>query len=148
MELGKAFSRWWHCACLKCVSGLPRPEKSLNYLKCIFVFDLVLQSCSDIKYWNRMQLFFYFIVLIDIVASVVGTCFVYCVSRCRLKFFFAFWGKVCSWFPKLIWSQMDWVWGSFSKLGLYSVTFDLNRLKCSQIVETYVSFDDINFFDN
>ena len=31
MELVKAFARWWPCACLKCVSGLRSPEKSLNF---------------------------------------------------------------------------------------------------------------------
>ena len=75
MELVKAFTRWWPCACLKWVSGLRSPEKSLNFSNCIFVFDLVLQCCSDITYWNWMQLFFYLIVSIDIVGSVVGTCF-------------------------------------------------------------------------
>ena len=120
MELVKTFTRWWPCACLKWVSGLRSPEKSSNFSNCIFVFDLVLQCCSDIKYWNWMQLFFYLIVSIDIVASVVGTRFVYCVSRFRLKFFLiAFWGNVCSWFPKMIWLQMDWVCVFFKVRALF-----------------------------
>ena len=97
-------------------------RKELNFLRCILVFDLVLKCCSDINDWNWMQLFFYLFVLLDIVASVVGTCFFSCVSRFRVKFFlFALWGNVCSWFPKLIWSQMDWVCGSF---------FELNNNSC------------------
>ena len=147
MELVKAFECWWTCTCLNCNSGLRRPEKKLNFSKCILVFDLVLQGCSDINYWNWMQLVFHFIVLVDIVECVVGTSFFKCVSRLRLKFFLiGFWGNVCSWFPKLIWLQMDWVWGFFLKLGPYWLTLYLNRLNISKNVETYVSFDDIKSF--
>ena len=147
MELVKAFARWWRCACLKSVSGVRRPEKSLNFSKYRFVFDLVLKRCSDINDWNWMQLFFYLFVLLDIVASVVGTCFFNCVSRFRLKFFLiAFWGNVCSWFPKFIWLQMDCVWVLFLNLGPYWLTLDLDGLNISKNVENYVSFDNIKSF--
>ena len=65
----------WPCACLKCVSGLRRLENFLNFLRCILVFDLVLEYGSDINERNWLQLLLYFIVLIDTVASVIGMSF-------------------------------------------------------------------------
>ena len=41
MEPVNAPGRWWPCACLKCVSGLRRLEETLNFLRCIHVFDMV-----------------------------------------------------------------------------------------------------------
>ena len=43
MEVVNALARWWPCACLKCVSGLRRLEKTLNFMRCIHVIDLVLK---------------------------------------------------------------------------------------------------------
>ena len=87
METVNAPARWWHCACLKCVSGLRRQEKTLNFLICIHVIDLVLKYGSDINEGNWLQLLFYFIVLMGIVASVIGMSFFSCVPGFRLKFF-------------------------------------------------------------
>ena len=87
MELVKAFAHWWPCACLKCVSGPRSPEKRLNFSKYVLVFDLVLQCCSDIIYWNWMQLFFHFFVFIDTVASVVGTIFFWLCSTFWIEIF-------------------------------------------------------------
>ena len=70
-------ARWWHCACLKSVSGLRRLENTLNFLRCIHVFDLVLKYGSDINEGNWLQLLFYFIVMMGIVASVIGLSFFY-----------------------------------------------------------------------
>ena len=75
MEPVNAPACWWPCACLKCVSGLRRLEETLNFLRCIHVFDLVLKYGSDIKEGNWLQLLFYFIVLMGIVASVIGMSF-------------------------------------------------------------------------
>ena len=75
MQPVNAPARWWPCACLNCVSGLRRLEKTLNFLICICVFDLVLKYGSDINEGNWLQLLFYFIVLIGIVVSVVGMSF-------------------------------------------------------------------------
>ena len=72
MEPVNAPARWWPCACLKCVSGLRRLEKALNFLRCIHVIDLVLKYGSDINEGNWLQLLFYFIVLMGIIASVIG----------------------------------------------------------------------------
>ena len=79
-------ARWWHCACLKRISGLRRLEKTLNFLICIHVIDLVLKHGSDINEGNLIQLLFYFIVLMSIVASVIGMSFFSCVSSFRLSF--------------------------------------------------------------
>ena len=75
MELVDAPAHRWPCACLKCVSGRRRLENFLNFLRCILVFDLVLEYGSDINEGNWLQLLFYFIVLIGIVASVIGMSF-------------------------------------------------------------------------
>ena len=136
MELVKAFAHWWPCACLKCVSGPRSPEKSLKFSKYILVFDLVLQFCSDIIYWNWMQLSFHFFVFIDIVASVVGTIFSrLCFTFWIEIFFCCFCGNFCNWFANLLWLQMDWVWGSFLDFWLYSLTLDLNRRKSSKMLK-------------
>ena len=86
MEPVTAPARWWPCACLKCVSGLRRLEKTLNFLRCIHVIDLVLKYDSDINEENWLQLLFYLIVLMGIVASVIGLSFFSYVSGFRLKF--------------------------------------------------------------
>ena len=86
MEPVNALAPWWPSACLKCVSGLRRLEKTLNFLRCIHVIDLVLTYGSDINEGNWLQLLFYSIVLIGVVASVIGMAFFSCVSGFRLKF--------------------------------------------------------------
>ena len=75
VEPVNAPARWWPCACLKYVSGLRRLEKTLNFLRCIYVIDLVLKYGSDINEGNWLQLLFYFIVLMRIVAFVIGISF-------------------------------------------------------------------------
>ena len=74
-QLVSALGRWWPCACLKCVFSLRRLEKTLKLLKCIHVFHLVLKYALDINEGNCLQLLFYFIVLMGVVASVMGICF-------------------------------------------------------------------------
>ena len=86
MEPVIALARWWPCGCLKCVSGLRRREETLNFLRCIHAFDLVLKYALDIDAGNSLQLFFYFIALISIVASVIGMCCFSCAAGFRLKF--------------------------------------------------------------
>ena len=49
VESVNALARWWPCACLKCVSGLRRLERTLNFLRCIHAIDLVLKHASDIN---------------------------------------------------------------------------------------------------
>ena len=47
-----AYARWGTCACLKCGSGLRSLEKTLDFLRCIHVFDCVLKYGSDINEGN------------------------------------------------------------------------------------------------
>ena len=75
LEPDDAPSRWWPCACLKCVSDMRRLEKTLNFLRCIHVFDLVLKYGSDINDGNWLQLLLYFIVLMGIATAGIGMSF-------------------------------------------------------------------------
>ena len=86
MEPVNAPACWWPCTCLKCVAGLRRLEKTLNFLRCIHVIDLVLKYDSDITEENWLQLLFYLIVLMGVFASVIGLNFFSYVSGFRLKF--------------------------------------------------------------
>ena len=61
---------WWPCICLKSVSGPRWLEGNLVFLRCIHVFDLVLEFVSDINERNWSQLLLYFIVLMGVVDSV------------------------------------------------------------------------------
>ena len=72
------------CSCTCSLVPLRVPEmcfwpaktrKSLNFLRCIHVIDLVLKYGSDINERNWLQFLFYFIVLMSIVASVIGMSF-------------------------------------------------------------------------
>ena len=80
MEPVNAPAGWWPCAYPKSVSGLRRLKKTLNFLRCIDVIDLVLECGSDINEGNWLQVLFYFIVLMGIVASVIGMTFFSYVS--------------------------------------------------------------------
>ena len=55
----------------KCVSDLPRLEKPLNFLSWKHVLELVLKCGLEIFERNWLELLFYFIVLMVIVASVL-----------------------------------------------------------------------------
>ena len=121
----------WPCACLKCVSGLRRLKKFLNFLKCIHVIDLVLKYGSDINEGNWLQLLFYFIVMIGIVASVIGMSFFSAVFQVLDWSFVVlhFYGNVCNWIPKVIWPRMDWFWDFF----LENVWSEICK-KCSIVI--------------
>ena len=108
MDAVNAPAHRWPCACLKCVSGLRRLENFLNFLRCIHVFDLVRKYGSDINEGNWLQLLFYFIVLIGIVASVIGMSFFSAVFQVSVWSFLVlnFNGNVCNWIPEVIWPRM------------------------------------------
>ena len=65
---------------------LAKTGRNLNFLRCIHVFNLVLKYCSDINEGNCLQLLFYFILLMGMVASVIGMSFFIHVLGFRLKF--------------------------------------------------------------
>ena len=141
-----ALARCWSCACLKCVSGLRRLEKTLKLLRCIRVFELVLKYGSVINEGNWLQLLFYFLVLMGTVASVIGMSF--------FQLCFRFWIEVFSYctltetfeigFPK--WFDHEWIdFGVFwlkvaSFVDFISVWTKICK-NCS-----FVFSDDINFF--
>ena len=87
MEPVNALAHCWPSACQKSVSGPRRLEKTLNFLRCIHVIDLVLKYGSDINEGNWLQLLFYFLVLIDIVVSVIGMSFLQLCFRFQIEVF-------------------------------------------------------------
>ena len=112
IETVNVLARLRPCACLKFVSGLWKLEKNMNFWRCFYGLDLVLNYGSDIIKGDWLQLLFYFTLpliekppLRDWVSSA--------------KFQFLDWsflvlhfdGKVCKWIPILIWSWMDWFCG-------------------------------------
>ena len=52
-----------------------KTRKTLNFLRCLYVIDMVLNYGSDINERTWLQPLFYFIVLMGIVASVIGMSF-------------------------------------------------------------------------
>ena len=50
-------------------------RKSLNFLRYIYVIDMVLKYGSDINEGNWLQLLFYFIALTGIIASIIEMSF-------------------------------------------------------------------------
>ena len=109
-----AYARWWPCTCLKCGSGLRRLEKTLDFLRCIHIIDLVLKYGSEINEGNWLQLLFYFIVLIGIVAFVIGMSFFSAVFPFLDGNFLVlhFDGNVCKWIPKVIWPGLKLIFFS------------------------------------
>ena len=64
-----------------------KTRKNLHIFRCIHVFGLVLKNFAEINEGNRLQLLFYFIVLMGIVALVIWLSFFYLGFGCfRLKF--------------------------------------------------------------
>ena len=115
-----ATARWWHCACLKCVSGLEKLEKTLNFLRCVYVIDLVLKYGSDINEGNWLQ-------LLSFLCFDEYKCFRYWNAFFRAVFQVLDWsflglhfdGNVCSWNPKWIWPRMDWFWDFCWKMASF-----------------------------
>ena len=117
-------------------------------LRCIHVIDLVLKYGSDINEGNWLQLLFYFIVLMGIVASVIGMSFFIFVSGFRLKF-----SRIGLWWKRL---QLDsksdlttkgLILGFFVGEWLLSLTSYLHALKTARIVQMFFFFfDDIKSF--
>ena len=147
MEPVTAPARWWPCACLKCVSGLRRLEKTLNFLRCIYVIDLVLKYDSDINEENWLQLLFYLIVLMGIVASVIGLSFFSFVSGFRLKFSrIALWPKRLQLDSKSDLTTNGLILGFFVGKWVLWLTSYLYGLKFAKIAQLLFLLDDINFF--
>ena len=115
LEPVNALPLWWPWARLICVSGLRRLEKTLNFLRCIHVFDLVLKYGSDISGGNWLQLLSYIIVLMGIVTAIIGMSFFSCVSCFRLKFPpIALWRKRLQMDSKSDLTTNGLIWGFFN----------------------------------
>ena len=137
----------WRCAWMKYVSGMRRLEKILNFLRCIHVFDLVLKYGSGIYEENWLQLLFYFIVMIGIVASVTGMIFFstkFQVLDCSFLVL-PFDGNVCNWIPEVICQRMDWFWFFLLKNGFFR-WLHIFGLKSAKIAQLLCVFDDIKVF--
>ena len=126
-----------------------KTRKSLNFLRCIYVIDLVLKYGSDISEGNWLQLLFYFILLMGIVASVIGMSFFSAVFQVLDWSFLVlhFYGNVCNWIPKVIWPRMDWFWGFLLENGFFRwlpICMEWNlqeRLNCYSFLTTSYFFD-------
>ena len=147
MEHVNAPAQWWPCACLKCVSGLRRLEKTLNLLSCIHVFNLVLKCGSDIKEGIWLQLLFYFFVLVGIVPPLLEWGFFCCVSGFKLKFSrTALWRKRLQLDSKSDLTTNRLILGFFVRNWLLSLTSYLYGLKSARIAPFLSFFDDIIIF--
>ena len=147
MEPVNAPTCLWPWACLKCVSGLRRLERTLNFLRCIHVLDPVLKYGSDINEGNWLQLLFYFIVLIGMVASVIGIRFFRYVSGFGSKFSrIALLRKRLQLDSKSDLATNGLILGFFVGKWLLSSTSFLYRLKSTGIAQLLFFFDGIKLF--
>ena len=132
----------------ECVSGLRRLEKTLNFLRCIHVFDLVLKYCSDINEGNWLQLLCYFFVLMGKVASVIGMSFPAVFQVLGWIFLVLhFDGNVCNWIPKVIWPRMDWFWGFLLENGFFRWLHICMDWNLQELLNCYSFLTTWNFFD-
>ena len=124
-----------------------KTRKTLNFLRCTHVIDLVLKYDSDINEENWLQLLFYLIVLMGIIASVIGLSFFSYVSGFRLKFSrIALWPKRLQLDSKSDLTTNGLILGFFVGKWLLWLTSYLNELKFAKIAQLLFFFDDINFF--
>ena len=116
-----------------------KTRKSLNFLRCIYVIDLVLKYGSDINEGKWLQLLFYFIVLMGIVASVIGMRFFQLCFRFQIEFFAycTFTETFAIGFQKLF--DHEWIdfgvfcWKMVSFVGFISVWSEICK-KCSIVI--------------
>ena len=124
-EPDNAYAHWLSSACLTCDSGLWGLEKNLNFLRCIYVFDLVLKYGSDIIGGNWLQHLFYFLILMGIIASIVAVSFFSNYVSGMFQFLdwsflvLLFDGNVFNWIPKVIWPRLGYFWKLFSDKASY-----------------------------
>ena len=148
MEPVNAHARWWPCACLKFVFGLRRLEKIMSFLRCIHINDLVLKYGSNINEGNWLQLLFYFIVLIGMVASVSGIQFFSYVSGFGSKFSrIALRRKRLQLDSKSDLATNGLIMGFFYGKWLLPLTCYRYGLKAAWIAFSLFLFEDIIFFD-
>ena len=146
-----ASARWWPRWCRKCVSGLRRQERNLNFLRCIQVFELLLTCCLDIIEGN-----WYNTLLLPCVGDY--SCIV------NWNDFFAIWTvglfldwsfrvlhfywNVCNWIPKVIWTRLEYdfavFWlecAPFRQLHIFKNCYLQGLLKYNSLLTTSNHFD-------
>ena len=81
-----------------------KTRKTLIFLRCLYVIDLVLNYGSDINERNWLQPLFYYFVLMGNVASVIAMSFFSAVFQVLDRSFLVlhFYRNVCNWIPKVI----------------------------------------------
>ena len=79
--------RWWPYARLKCVSGQRRLK---IFLRCIYVFDLVLKYRLHINEGFGIQLLFYFVIFMNIVSPPIRLSFFSYVGHVFALNFFSY----------------------------------------------------------
>ena len=126
-----------------------KTRKSLIFLRCIYVIDLVLKYGSDINEGNWLQLLFYFNVLIGIVASVMGMSFFSAVFQVLDWSFLVlhFYGNVCNWIAKVIWPRMDWFWSFLLENGFFRWLHICMEWNLQEMLNFYCFLTTSNFFD-
>ena len=123
-----------------------KPRQKWFFFRSVLVFDLVLKYCSDINESNWLQLLLCFPVLMSIVASSSGISFFRVFQLLVWSFLLMhFYGNVCIWFPKLIWSRMDWFW-IFVWSWLFPLISYLHGLKSETNAQIRFGFKDIKSF--
>ena len=149
MEHTNAHACWWPWACLKCVSGPQKLEKTLNFLRCIHVIDLELKYGSDINERNWLQLLFYFIVLNSVIASVIGMSYFSAVFQVLDRSFLVlhFDGKVCNWVPGVIWPRLGWFWGFLLGNGFPRSLHICTDWNLHELLSYFMFLTTSNFFD-
>ena len=146
MEPVNAIARWWHCVCLKCVSGPWSLEKTLNFLRCIDVIDLVLKYGSDINEENWLQLLFYFLYWRLEFTPLLERAFFSYVQGFRLKS-----SQIALLRKRLILdfkndlTAKGLILGFFVGKWLFSLTWYLYGLKNARNAQLLFFFDDIKF---
>ena len=86
MEPVETLACWWHCACLKSVSGRPRLEKTWTFWDAYMTW-LCAQKLFRHKWRKLAAAFFFFIVLMDIADSNILKSFFHLYFRFWMKFF-------------------------------------------------------------
>ena len=121
--------------------------KKLEHFRCIHVLDLVLKYVSDINERIGIQLLFYFVFLVIIIASFIRVCFFHLWLRFLGWGFLALQchGNVCNRIPKLIWPRLGYFWRFFRICLVLSFSY-LHGLKSAGIAQMIFFFHDIKSF--
>ena len=133
----------------KCVSGLRRLGKTLNFLRCLQVIELVLKCGSDIIERNRLEIFFHFIILIGIVASVFRMSFLQQCFRFQFEIFSYCTLKVTFAIGFQKWIDLEWSdFGCFFVAEwLFCLTWYQYRVKFAGIAHFSPFLSSSDFFD-